>query len=513
MKLAGNDSIVRSDSFEGFEGFEGASENEKHDFRPEAIPGLAPFIHAVAESLQVSYGMIAPAVLSVVSLSIVKKFVIHMEGDHNEPPNLYFAIIAEASERKSPTMKQVTKPVYDYEREENERRQPEISRYQAKKKILENKLNALMKRTGKKDSLLNEEDIFQAQEELDKLKENAVEPVTIIADDTTVESLSKLMSDNHERMAIMSTEGGLFGNIAGRYSEHSNMDIYLKGYSGDPMSVNRIGRKGESMSEPLLSVLIYVQPVVIEQVMENKEFTGRGLLARFLYTRPPSLIGKRKYHVNPIPEYRKDELCNVVNRLLNIPIPVTPTVVECGEEANRLAESYHYEVERELLNTHSPELRAWVGKLLGNTMRIALTLHCIKHLEESGNHLIDVETMKEAIEIGHYFLVETKRVYASCGLADSQEVRDAKYILQKIEATGKTEMKLRDLQQMCKDRVGMEKKEGIISGINYLTKLGFIRVQRVNLPPQNPQNPQKGGRPSDVIYVNPEYIKRKSEKN
>lgn len=34
-------------------------------------------------------------------------------------------------------------------------------------------------------------------------------------------------------------------------------------------------------------------------------------------------------------------------------------------------------------------------------------------------------------------------------------------------------------------------------------------VQKSYLTPQNPQNPQKGGRPSEVVYVNPEYIKWK----
>lgn len=169
----------------------------------------------------------------------------------------------------------------------------------------------------KKRDYVKEADIIEVQRELDELE--VVSPITLIVDDITAEALIKLMSDNGEKMAVMSTEGGLFGNIAGRYSDRANMDIYLKGYSGDPLSVDRVGRKGQSMYQPLLTVLIYAQPIVLKQIMENTEFTGRGLLARFLYTRPLSMIGRRKREVIAIPKYIQDEFCDVLHRLMAIP--------------------------------------------------------------------------------------------------------------------------------------------------------------------------------------------------
>lgn len=215
--------------------------------------------------------------------------------------------------------------------------------------------------------------------------------------------------------------------------------------------------------------------------------------------------------MKPIPEYRKDELWNIINRLLNIPTPEKPIEVEPDAAALKLADRFFYEVEREILNAPSPELRAWIGKLHGNTMRIALVLHCIKHVEQFGDHKVDAQTMQNAIEYGRFFLGQAKIVYAAAGLADPPEIRDAKYILEKIDSTGKTEMKLRDIQQMCREREGLETKDKMIPGINCLIKLGFIRVEKSSSPSQNPQNPQKGGRPSEIIYVNPEYLRRKEQ--
>lgn len=511
------DGIVYSVGFEGFVSFVKCDKIENQFLPPGVIPDLDDFIQAEMESLQVDSGMIIPAVLSVASVSIVKKCVIHPNGDHIEPPNLYLAVIAEASERKSPTMKAVTWPIYDYEQEENERRAPEISEYNLKKKLLERKLESMLKaaaNTTKRKEPVKETDIIAVQQELDELEE--VAPMRLIADDTTAEALTRLMYLNNERIAIYSTEGGIFGNIAGRYSNQPNMDIYLKGYSGDPFSDDRITRKHIELKEPLLSVLIYLQPVVIEQVMENTEFVGRGLPARFLYMWPRSMIGRRKYNVESIPEWRKDDLYNVVNRLLKIPIPEKPVVVELDSQASKLSERFFYEVDQDILKAPSPEMRAWLGKLHGNMLRIALVLHCIKHLEEFGSHEVDAVTMGSAIEIARYFREQTRIVYSRSGLNDPPEVKDAKYILSKIDSTGKMEMTLRDLHILCRNKDGMERKEGMIPSINCLIKHGYIRVEKVSLKSQNTQNTKhtkltKGGRPSEMIYVNPEYIKWKEE--
>lgn len=510
--IFGNDSIVYSDSFEGFQGFQRQGEIKNQSFNPQWIPEMELFIKAVSESLQVDYGMVAPAVLSSASLAVVKKCIIHIIGDHREPPNLYSMVVAESSERKSPTIKSVTWPIYEYEKEENERRGPDISRYELKKKILEKRVKNLTEEVTnvKKKSNISMEDILEAQRELDELEE--VAPLRLIADDITAEALIKLMSQNDERIAIISTEGGIFGNIAGRYSNSSNMDIYLKGYSGDYLSDDRVGRKGNQLKEPLLSVLLYVQPIIVRQLMENEEFVGRGLPARFLYTYPVSKIGKREYKDDPIPEYRMDDLWNIINRLLKIPIPVKPVEVRPDKQALKLATSYFYEVDQEILKAPSMELRSWIGKLHGNTMRVALVLHCIKHLEEFDKYMIDAKTMSNAIEIGRFFMKQAVIVYSTTGLADPQEVKDAKFILQKIDAIGKMEMKLSDIQQLCKDKAGLETKKKIVPGINCLIKHGYIRVEKIYHDsknpknPQNSQNPKKGGRPQEMVYVNPEYF-------
>lgn len=66
-------------------------------------------------------------------------------------------------------------------------------------------------------------------------------------DDVTTEKLTQVLSDNDGRAAIISTEGGIFDTLAGIYTKNVNIDVMLKGYSGDPIKVDRIGRCSESV--------------------------------------------------------------------------------------------------------------------------------------------------------------------------------------------------------------------------------------------------------------------------
>lgn len=513
---AGKDEVPHLDSFEGFEGFELSAITELSLFDMELLPIKARgFSKALCESLQVSAGMVGPAILAVSALGAQKKYSVHPLDDWEEPANLYIAVIAEPSERKSPTMNAILEPVYEYEREENERITPEIAAYKAKKEVLEsrirNTINNLSKSGKKKgdEKYLDMGDLDMFQNELNQLEE--VFPVRFTVDDVTMEVLGKLLEQNKERIGIMSTEGGIFNILAGMYNkDNAVIDIILKGYSGDRFTQDRVTRKGVSLNNPLITILLYVQPIVIKEIMDNSEFIGRGLNARFLYSIPPSTIGKRRYRVMKISDVDRMDYVDAIQRLFAIPVPDKPKMIDFDEDADKLAESFFYEIDKEMEDA-SPEFRAWLGKLHGTTMRIALSLHCLEYIEESEFHKINGEAMESAIQMARYFKEHAEAAYNIMGLMDPPEVRDAKYIMKRIDSTGQMEISLRDVYQLCKDKKGMEKKNGIIPGIRCLIEHGYIRVQKVYSNTQNPQNPQNGGRPSEIVYVNPEYFKWKEQ--
>ena len=116
----------------------------------------------------------------------------------------------------------------------------------------------------------------------------------LVADDVTPEAAASLLAEQGGRLAIISAEGGIFDIIAGRYSGNvPNMDLWLKGHSGDPMKVDRKGRPPEYVRRPALTLGLMIQPAVLSAIAANRQFRGRGFLARILYAYPVSKVGHR----------------------------------------------------------------------------------------------------------------------------------------------------------------------------------------------------------------------------
>lgn len=262
---------------------------------------IKDYTKGIADTLQVPVDMEATMVLDTMALCVQGKFQIDIKPGWIEPLNLYTVVIGRPSERKSPALKEATQPVYDYMQEENERRLPQIKEYGLKKKIIQGRLKTVQDNLSKKDNpTCTLQDALICQQDLEVLEKEEVKPVQLIVDDITPEALARVMKDNNERMAIISAEGGVFGIMAGRYSQFPNIDIFLKAFSGESFSSIRVGRESVEMRKPLLTLGLAVQPKVIADIMDNEDFRGRGLLARFLYCMPNTKIGKRTYRLNTI---------------------------------------------------------------------------------------------------------------------------------------------------------------------------------------------------------------------
>jgi len=423
--------------------------------------------------------------------------------------NLYSAIIAKPSERKSQTQRAVTEPVYQFEQIENERRQPEITEYQTKKTMLIRQKEGLIKAASsiakKGKDYVTQADIMNIQEQLDNLEE--IHPLRLVADDITAEALITLMKQNDERMAIVSSEGGLFQIMAGIYSkDKSNIDVYLKSYSGDALYVDRKTREPDHLGHPLLTLLLFVQPTVIDEIMQSKEFKGRGLLARFLYVIPKSYVGKRNFDVKAMDPFTVDSYHGKITNLLKIPVPQKPGVITLTDEAYQLTKDFFYEIEPQLVD-ELEDIGDWAGKLHGQTMRIAGVLHCMRCEDQSDVIPISSDTMSKAIEMGRYFLEHAKAAYRIMGLSDTEEERDAKYILNRLMTNDFNDfndknISKRELLRLCQR---FKTSEQMQPGLDELVKRGYVKIEKI----------QTGGkgRPSEAITINPIYLEQEGDRD
>lgn len=463
-------------------------------FPTEALPAtIKDYILAVAESTQTPVDMSACASLAVMALCLQGKYRIKAKADWSEPLNLFTVIVAEPSERKSPIINLMTKPLNEYEAEYNSRNAAELEASKMNKRILEKRQRALEDKAakGKADS----GELEQLARQIASYKERT--PLRLYVDDITTEKLNSVLADGNGKAAIISAEGGIFDMLSGIYSKNVNIDVMLKGYSGDSIRVDRVGRNSESIMNPALTILLTVQPNVLSEVMQNGTFRGRGLTARFLYCMPTSLVGRRRFHTTPIPQEVSSAYERLIKNLLEDEQSGTPEMITLSAEAEALLEAFSNEVEGKL-KTEYADTADWAEKLVGGVLRIAgilcraSVMRCYDFLTVNDALIVSEEVMQNAITIGRYFAEHSKAAFSRMGV--DERMKQSKYVLSAIVKNGLAEFTRRDIMRLCRSFKTAEELQPIL---NHLTEYGYIA-------PKGDDAKFVKGRPTGQIYlVNP----------
>lgn len=346
------------------------SDRSAPSFPVDALPkDIREYVLAVAESTQTPVDVAASASLSVLSIGMQGKYVIRPKPDWTEPVNTFIAIFMPPSERKSAVCSWMGKPMNEHEKEWNQEHAAEIGFSKTQRNILEKRLKSLEEQASKGKAEIDE--VRKASEALSGYQD--IKPLRYYGDDVTTEKLVSMIAENDGKAAIFSPEGGIFDLLKGMYTRYVNIDVFLKGYSGDPIRVDRIGRESETIYNPVLTVMLMAQPTVLSGVMENGNFRGRGLTARFLYCVPESKVGKRSYRNETLPQpvYQRYEQC--IRNILEDEPNMKPEVITLSDEADKLLEAFSEELEPKLITEYA-DIADWAGKLVGSVARIAALL-------------------------------------------------------------------------------------------------------------------------------------------
>lgn len=224
-------------------------------FPVDALPcAIADYVKALAESTQTPIDMAATSAIAVMSVCMQSKFKIQAKEDWSEPVNTFVLDVMNPSERKSAVQNAMIQPINLYEAKQNVQNAALIESSKMQKRILEKRQRVVEEQVIKGKA--NEDDVNRIAEEVANYKE--VKPLKLYVDDITTEKLTSVLANNDGRAAILSTEGGIFDTLAGTYSKNVNIDVMLKGYSGDSIRVDRIGRNSESILNPTLCITLFV---------------------------------------------------------------------------------------------------------------------------------------------------------------------------------------------------------------------------------------------------------------
>lgn len=461
-------------------------------FPVEELPAsLRDWVKDLSHATQTPPEMAALFTLAVVSLAVCRWVEVEARPGWIETVNLYVAILMGPGNRKSRVVSEVTEPVRIKEADEIELAKPIVARKQSEKRQAEARLKKLEKDAAESGDREAHEEAGKLSEELSRIPD-PVFPRRIV-EDATPEKLTTMVAEQGGCLASISAEGGVLEGMKGRYSKNSspNFEVYLHGHSADPLIVDRIGRPSVTIPKPRLTCAYAIQPTVIQGL--GDEFRGRGLVGRFLYAYPQSLIGQREISPDPVSQEIRTAYCDTILDLLEIDEEVLLTLTP---EASETFLEWELEIEQMLdIGGDMEHFRDWGAKLAGATLRIAALLHCVEDWRKGS---VERSTINSAVSIARSLIPHADAVLSLMQAKESPVEEDAKYLVSWIKRHNKRRFTKTEAQHQCKRR--FPKATDIDPVLQELVRRRYLRLWE-------PPNPGPGRPPSPRYISNPEIFK------
>ncbi len=468
---------------------------------------LGDWCEEEAQAIQVPVDLPALLGLAVVSLCASKKLVVEVKPGWREHLALYVAVAMASGEGKSPPFMHATAPLHKWERDQKAIVAPQRADAEEQRRLLEERLRELRKvaaatKTRNTDAGENAAEEARALAvELDEVRVPALP--RLLAGDATAEAVGRLLAEQGGRLGIFSDEGGPLAIMAGRYNEgRANIELFCQAHTGAPYNLDRVGRESIQLRAPLLTIALTVQPSVISGLAESPALRNQGLLARFLYAMPKSLVGRRIADTEPMSDFTREQYEKAIGRLLDLEAEteedgeLVPRVLTLDQSARERLLRFKAEIEPRIgPGGDLQPLADWCNKLPGITARLAGVLHVAA---EAGDETVEVSSMTtsihpvfmgRAVSVARYAIEHARAVFSLMG--SDAATAAAKRAWSWIAAKGVATVSQRDLHR----GLHAERATDLDAPIKLLVERGYLREVPVAA---------SGGRPPSPTYaVNP----------
>jgi len=470
-------------------------------------PWLREQVDAVTTATQTPADLAAMLSLSVIAAAAAGRCEVRPRPSWVEPCNIFTMTALGPANRTSAVFETMTEPVAAYEEARARDEEGAIAEAATERRILEATLTKL------------EADAAKAKEpeERGRLKDEAGEmagrlaafkvPVSpkLVLEDVTTERIVTVAAEQGGRIAILAPEADILDILGGRYTSGTpNFGAILKGHAGDTIRVDRMGRPSVYIAKPAITFGLRVQPDVLVGLAGTPGFRGRGLLGRFLYALPESLIGHRQIGAPAIPPSVSAEYGRNLTALLRLPSGTDeegeprPHVLQFDAEAESTLMQFEEWLEPQLAGFDGlAAMTDWAGKLAGAVVRIAGLLHLADHADMSAPWTLPIgsDVVKRATGIGHYLIPHAQAAFSLMG-ADP-ETEKARAVLRWLERTTTTQFSKRDAFNAL--RAHFKKADEVDRALSLLADRYYIRP--ITPDPEESRGP--GRKPSPFYEVNP----------
>jgi hypothetical protein len=385
------------------------AESETRAFPVELYPEpLVRYVQELSECLRVPPSMVATSVLLIVSACLGKNLRAKLIPGKVTPGNLFLLLVARSGTGKTDLLRQVAKPLFDYEMEviaewtanAQPRLLAERDELLAKRKRLKNKAQPVVFIPGEEA----ESELTSTVRRLSEIENELREPC-LTAENVTAEKLAVLLGMNDEALTSISSEAGeVLDNLAGRHNrDRPDESLYLKCYSLERLKCDRITRKSVLLSEPCLTVLWMTQPDKMDKLLANDRFIHGGLLARLMVVFEEAAIQKIEGPFRTVSEEILQPFHGLTESLISKFRKGTLHIVEGDSGAVQALVAFHNEIaerrEKELADVDSFAARygEWA-------CRVTVVLHAMEHGAAAGESQVVLQTAQRAIAITQWFI-------------------------------------------------------------------------------------------------------------
>ncbi|AKH38219.1 MULTISPECIES: DUF3987 domain-containing protein [Nitrosomonas] len=454
---------------------------------------------ALAANLQVSESAVILPALSSIATAVQRRFEVAPHGDqsYSEPLNIWTLTIAPSGSRKTPVLNALTDPLKRWEKLTGDRMRRQIADVEATRSVIEKRIEKLKTKAGATDDEQERNKIRdEIRSEIEAMPDELKSP-RLMTGDITPEQLQVMLVEQHERMALISDEAGIFQILSGQYSGGiAILDVFLQAYSGSSVRIDRRTRQA-FMEKPALTFCLMLQPGILQNAANDKRFHDSGLLARFLFTIPQNTVGRRDVrNLTPIPDDIKrawhDELLNLLVDAEKF--APAPRILAFTHKARELWLDFAQQVEDELgENGKLQHIAEWGAKLAGNCARIAGLMQLIKTGRNS--NCVDDDAVGRAVTLCELLIEHTKTAFQLLG-ADQIEA-DALHVMKWIQASRLIEFNRSQAQKAL---------EGRFRTVDKL-KVAAERLSEWNVLSPEMKRINKGSKkPSFYYQVNPQIF-------
>lgn len=356
-------------------------------FPTSALGPLAPVAIAISETVQAPIEICANALLAATSLATQSRVNVLVDG--REIPTSIFALtIAASGERKSAVDKLVTAPILDHQ----------LTKY---------------------DQYTNEMRAYA--DEIRRLPKNSPAPEpprdpTQLIHDFTLDAMVRGLIKGHPSQGLFQSEAASF---LGGYAMQKEVLLRTSGtlaalWSGEMLSQQRVKERFLGVNRRL-TIHLQGQREVVEEFVNNDKLKSQGLLQRFLFAEPTSMIGTRLHRPRNI-RTNSDylEYQDKISSLLSAPMQVGPgghpafRTIELSDDAYAFWISVHDDIEqRSAPDGELYEFRAYAAKLAEQILRLAAVM---SNYDDHEAESISLACMENAVELADYYLAQALNI-------------------------------------------------------------------------------------------------------